>query len=157
VLLRCIHVQRPAQAKGVSMDVADSLHLDVNGPPPDVVLARLLVDDSLVLGTSPGLLTREVDQSAGGRDDRSLVHDGVLVQRRDGRISLGNISQPPVAWGAETRLTLMWIRSRSKPAWEKYWSSLPRNWFVSNSSWCWRLGMMGRDSRLGGLGYGKSG
>ena len=65
-----------------------SLHLDVDGSPPDVVFARLLEDDTLVLGTSAGLLAGEVDEGTSVGDDGALIADGVLVQGSDGSIAL---------------------------------------------------------------------
>jgi hypothetical protein len=41
----------------------DSLHLDVDGTPPDVVLASIFVDDTLVFWRTTSLLSGEVDQS----------------------------------------------------------------------------------------------
>jgi len=40
----------------------DSLHLDVDGSPPDLILAPILVDDPLILGRTTGLLPGEVDE-----------------------------------------------------------------------------------------------
>lgn len=70
----------------------DSLHLDVDGAPPDIILAGLLVDDALVFGRTAGLLAREVDQGPVGRDDRALVEDRVLVQAGNGGIALVVVS-----------------------------------------------------------------
>jgi hypothetical protein len=41
-----------------------SLHLDVHRSPPDVILAGLLENDSLVLGTPARLLAGKVDECA---------------------------------------------------------------------------------------------
>jgi hypothetical protein len=64
------------------------VHLDVDGAPPDVILGGVLEDDTLVLGRATGLLAREVDQSTVGRDDGTLVVDGILVKRSDGGVAL---------------------------------------------------------------------
>ncbi len=64
------------------------VHLDVDGAPPDVVLGGLLVDDTLVLGRTTGLLTGVVDQGTGGRDDGTLLLDGVLVKLGNGSVTL---------------------------------------------------------------------
>lgn len=56
--------------------------------PPNVVLGGLLVDNSLVLGGSTGLLSGEVDKSTVGGDDGAFVQDGVFVQSGDGSVSL---------------------------------------------------------------------
>ena len=72
---------RPSQTRTL-------VHLDVHGPPPDIVLARLLVDDALVLRAAARLLAREVDERARGGNDRALVPDGVLVEQGYRRIAL---------------------------------------------------------------------
>lgn len=64
------------------------VHLDVDGTPPDVVLARLLKDDTLVLGRATGLLPGEVDQGSRGGDDGAFVADGVFVELRDRGVAL---------------------------------------------------------------------
>ena len=61
---------------------------NVDRAPPDVVLGSLLVDDTLVLRRTAGLLAREVDQSARRRDDGTLVDDGILVKGSDGGVAL---------------------------------------------------------------------
>jgi hypothetical protein len=66
----------------------NSLHLDVDGTPPDIVLTSILKDDSLVFWRTTGLLSGEVDQSTTGRDDGAFVDDGVFVKRSDGCVSL---------------------------------------------------------------------
>lgn len=64
------------------------VHLDVDGAPPDVVLGRLLVDDTLVLGRATRLLAGEVDQSSVGGNDGTLLGDGVLVEGSDRGVAL---------------------------------------------------------------------
>jgi hypothetical protein len=78
----------PFRAQHCREDQGDSLHLDVDGSPPDVVLGGLLENDSLVFGTAAGLLSREVDEGSGIRDDGSFVSDGILVESSDGSITL---------------------------------------------------------------------
>ena len=64
------------------------VHLDVYWSPPDIVLARLLIDDSLVLGASAGLLSTEVDQGSAAGDDGAFLLDGVLVKSGNRCVSL---------------------------------------------------------------------
>lgn len=45
------------------------VHLDVDGPPPDVILGGLLVDDTLVLGRATGLFAGKVDERTRRGDD----------------------------------------------------------------------------------------
>lgn len=52
----------------------------VNGSPPNVVGGGLLIDNSLVLWRSTGLLTRVGHQGTGGRDGGSLLQQTILVQ-----------------------------------------------------------------------------
>ena len=40
------------------------VHLDVDGAPPNIVFARLFVDDTLVFGTATSFLSRKVDECA---------------------------------------------------------------------------------------------
>jgi hypothetical protein len=56
------------------------VHLDVNRAPPDVVLAGVLKDDTLVFGRTAGLLPREVDQGTVRGDDSTLITDGIFVE-----------------------------------------------------------------------------
>ena len=44
--------------------IPDLLHLDVDGTPPDIVFASILVNDSLVLWRTTSLLSGKVDQGA---------------------------------------------------------------------------------------------
>lgn len=61
----------------------------VNGSPPDVVNGTRLVDDSLVLGGSAGLLSGRGHEGTGGVDGGAgLLHKGVLVERGHGRVVL---------------------------------------------------------------------
>ena len=64
------------------------VHFDVNGTPPDIILARFFEDDTLVLGTATRLLTGKVDERTRGGNDGALVSDSILVQLCDGRITL---------------------------------------------------------------------
>jgi len=64
------------------------VHLNVDRAPPDVILAGLFVDDTLVLGAPAGLLTGEVDESTGGGDDGALVFDGIFVELGGGGVAL---------------------------------------------------------------------
>ena len=57
------------------------IHLNVDGPPPDIVFASLFVDNALILRTSPSLFTRKVDQSSGRRDDGPFVPDSIFVKQ----------------------------------------------------------------------------
>lgn len=57
------------------------IELDVDGTPPDIVLAGFFVDDTLVLGTATGLLSGKVDESASGRDDGAFITDGIFVEQ----------------------------------------------------------------------------
>ena len=60
----------------------------VDGAPPDLVVARRLVDDELVLGRATGVLAGPDDERAVGRDEALAVADGVLVRaRRSGRLA----------------------------------------------------------------------
>ena len=52
----------------------------VDGAPPDLVVARRLVDDELVLRRAAGVLARPDDERAVGRDEALAMADGVLVQ-----------------------------------------------------------------------------
>lgn len=61
----------------------DSLDRNVDATPPNVILATILVDDTLVLGAPSRLLSRKVNQGTSGREDGAFVHNGVLVQGRD--------------------------------------------------------------------------
>ena len=64
------------------------VHLNVDGTPPDVILAGLFVDNTLVLGAPAGLLTGKVDESTGGGDDGALIFDGILVELSGGGVAL---------------------------------------------------------------------
>ena len=64
------------------------VHHDVNAPPPDIVLARLLVHNPLVLRAAARLFAGEVDQRTASRDDGTLVADGILVEESRGGIAL---------------------------------------------------------------------
>ena len=64
------------------------VHLDIHRAPPDVILGGFLVDDTLILGTSAGLLAREVDKGTRGRDDSTFVADGIFVEERDWGVAL---------------------------------------------------------------------
>lgn len=64
------------------------IHLDIDGSPPDFILAGLLVNDALVFGATTSLLAREIDESTGGRDDGALVADCVFVEESYGRVAL---------------------------------------------------------------------
>ena len=64
------------------------VHLDVDGAPPDLVLGRLLVDDTLVLGAATGLLSGKVDERSGGGDNSTFVPDGIFVQDCRGCVAL---------------------------------------------------------------------
>ena len=57
------------------------VQLNIHRPPPYIVLARLLIHDTLVLRTAASLLPREIDERAGGGDDRALVADRILVEK----------------------------------------------------------------------------
>ena len=65
-----------------------SLDRNVDAAPPDIVLATVFVDDTLVLGTPSGLLAGKVDERTGRRQDGTFVHNGVLVQGGDGSVAL---------------------------------------------------------------------
>ena len=52
----------------------------VDAAPPDLVVARGLVDDELVLGRAAGVLAGADDQRPVGRDEALAVADGVLVE-----------------------------------------------------------------------------
>ena len=64
----------------VLIELLTLVHLDVDATPPDIALARLFEDDTLVLGAATGLLAREVDERTRRGDDSTLVSDGILVQ-----------------------------------------------------------------------------
>jgi len=63
------------------------VHLDVHGTPPDIVFAGVLINNTLVLGATTGLLTREVDEGTGRGNDGTLVADGILVKKSWGSIA----------------------------------------------------------------------
>jgi hypothetical protein len=63
------------------------VHLDVDGSPPNIIFARLLVDNSLVFGATASLLAREIDESTGGGDNRAFVADGVFVEKSYGGVA----------------------------------------------------------------------
>ena len=56
------------------------VHLNVDGAPPDGVLAGLLKDDALVLWTSAGLLARKVDEGTRRGDDGAFVPNGIFIE-----------------------------------------------------------------------------
>ena len=56
------------------------VHLDVDAPPPDLVLAGLFINDTLVLWAPSSLLAREIDESSRGGDDSSFVSDGIFIE-----------------------------------------------------------------------------
>jgi hypothetical protein len=64
------------------------VHLNVDGAPPDLVLAAVFVDYALVFGAPACLFPGEIDEGAGGGDDGALVPDGVLVELGGGRVAL---------------------------------------------------------------------
>lgn len=64
------------------------IHLDIDRPPPNLVSGRLLVDNTLVLGTTSSLFAGEVDECTGGRDNGTLIANGILVELRNRRIAL---------------------------------------------------------------------
>ena len=41
------------------------VHFDVHGPPPDVIFAGVLIDNTLIFRASASLLPGEVDERAG--------------------------------------------------------------------------------------------
>jgi hypothetical protein len=57
------------------------VHLDIHRAPPNIILAGLLVNNSLVFGTTAGLLAREIDESTRGGDDGAFVADGIFVEK----------------------------------------------------------------------------
>jgi hypothetical protein len=56
------------------------VHLNIDRAPPDIVLASFFVYNSLVLGASSSLLSREVDECTSGRDDSALVANSILIK-----------------------------------------------------------------------------
>jgi hypothetical protein len=106
------------------------VHLDVDSSPPDIVLRGLLVDDTLVLGRTAGLLAGEVDQSSRVGDDGSLVLDRIFVELSDGGVALPYGKEESGRESGKKRgrkgQTLRWILSMSKPASENIERSLPR-------------------------------
>ena len=56
------------------------IHLDVDGAPPDVVLAGLLKDDTLIFGATASLFSGKVDEGSRRRDDGSFVADSIFVK-----------------------------------------------------------------------------
>jgi len=48
-----------------------------------MMLAGLLIDDALVLGTSAGLFAGKVDECAGGGDNGTLVANSIFVKLGD--------------------------------------------------------------------------
>lgn len=56
------------------------IYLDVDRPPPDIVLARLLKHNPLVFRATTRLLTGKVDESTRGGDDSPFVADGIFVE-----------------------------------------------------------------------------
>ena len=72
----------------VKREIHAFVHLDIHRAPPDVVLGGFLVDDTLILGTSAGLLAREVDEGTRGRDDGTFVADSIFVEERDWGVAL---------------------------------------------------------------------
>lgn len=64
------------------------IHLDVDRAPPDIVLGGLLVNNAFVFGRTTGFFARKVDESARGGDDGTFVADGILIEERDGCITL---------------------------------------------------------------------
>jgi len=81
----------------------NSLHLDVDGTPPDIILTSILVDDSLILWRTTSLLSREVDERSTGRNDGSFIDDSIFVEGSDRGVSLIISSVHLV----RSRLTLM--------------------------------------------------
>ncbi len=53
-----------------------------------MMLACLLIDDALVLGTAAGLFAGKVDQCAGGGDNGTLITNSVFVKLSDGSVAL---------------------------------------------------------------------
>ena len=66
----------------------NSLHLDVDGTPPDIILTSILVDDSLILLRTTSLLSGEVDKRTTGRNNGSFIDDSVFVEGSDRGVSL---------------------------------------------------------------------
>lgn len=63
--------------------------LGIHGTPPDILCRAGLIDNTLVLGRSAGLLARRSDKCTLGRDDGTgLVAEGVLVEFCDGRVTV---------------------------------------------------------------------
>ena len=62
--------------------------LNVNRPPPDVILGGFLEDDTLVLWATSGLLTGEVDERSRRGDDGALVANSVFVEEGYGGVTL---------------------------------------------------------------------
>lgn len=56
------------------------VHLDIDRAPPDIVFARLLIDNALVFRAPPSLLSRKVDECTRSGDDGSFVPNGILVK-----------------------------------------------------------------------------
>jgi hypothetical protein len=78
----------PANSEIANLVASHLLDRNVDATPPNVILATILVDDTLVLGAPSRLLSRKVDQGTGGREDGAFVHDGILVQGGDGSVTL---------------------------------------------------------------------
>lgn len=63
--------------------------LGIHGTPPDILRRAGLVDNTLVLGRSAGLLSRRRDKcTLGGDDGTGLVAEGVLVEFCDGCVTV---------------------------------------------------------------------
>ena len=57
------------------------VHLDVHGSPPNIILAGLLKDNSLVFGATAGFLSRKIDECTRGGNDGAFVADGIFVEK----------------------------------------------------------------------------
>jgi hypothetical protein len=74
-------------AQNSGSELLTFIHFDVHRPPPNIIFAGVLIDDTLVFGASSSLLPRKVDERAGRGDDGAFVPDGILVQLSNWRIA----------------------------------------------------------------------
>jgi hypothetical protein len=73
--------------KGAGGGIRTLVHFDIDGTPPDVVLAGVFVHNTLVLWTATGLFPGKVDESTRGGDDGTLVPNGVFIEQGDGGVA----------------------------------------------------------------------
>ena len=88
-------VRDQARAEAVVVRLGDR---PVDRAPPDLVAARRLVDDELVLGRAAGVLAGADDERAVGRDEALAVADGVLVQLGGRQVGADVCGRWPGAW-----------------------------------------------------------